>query len=127
MSYGNFGMGPFQEWRMRHLGLYYGFHTALSLSGVVCSSGMLSRKPWALRAFTVLLGILILFHLANLGFDISAMATLPENVSANGVPIPGRMVMFSLGIGAIGALVMAGLYGWLWVLFKKKEVVKVFK
>jgi hypothetical protein len=119
-------LGPVQAWRMAHMDFYLAFHFFICLGGVVCCVGMLNQKSWAPSGFVVVLAFLILVHLSNLGFSVASILTLPDQASINGMPYPKGLMALSTGFGAVWALVMVGIYGWLWFSFRKPEVQKVF-
>jgi hypothetical protein len=119
-------LGPVYAWQMSHMYYYYFLQFLLSLSGIVCSLGVLYKKNWAPPAFGVFLSALILFHLAGIGLALVLIGTLPENISMNGLPFPRTMMVFSSGFGIVINLGMIGLYAWLWSVFRKKELRTLF-
>jgi hypothetical protein len=120
------GMGPLYAWQMQHMNYFYGPHLLVSIMGLVASLGALFKKAWSIPLFTLFLSILVVYHIASFGFSFALIGTMPDQITMNGMAFPKGIMMISLGFGSLFNLGIIGLYIWLWISFRKKEIRNLF-
>ena len=110
------GVPPVAAFLAGHAQLFFLGFMLMSIVTLVCATGLLHRRNWARLGFVGLMGLGIAWQAIGFWIQSSLMSTIREQFAAAaelGGPDLGAAAPAIMLVGAVFALAMAALQGWI--------------